>query len=72
MNEVKKIKLEDLPHGARIKGMAPIGVTWWATWNKHKQRWKPDGNCPAGEFAALEYNGMVIDIPANEGYTVYD
>lgn len=68
----ERIKLEDLPDGARILGLAPIGVRWHATWNKSSQTWKPDGNCPAHEFAALTYDGKVLDIPANEGYEPYN
>lgn len=70
-SDMSRVKLEDLPHGARVMGLAPIGVRWWATWDKHRQRMKPDGNCPAGEFAALEWNGLVLDIPGNENYIPY-
>lgn len=70
--ERQRVKLEDLPDNARIRGMAPMGVVWWATWNKGRQQWKPDGNCPPSEFAALTFSGMIIDIPANENYQPYD
>lgn len=71
MNDQQKIKLKDLPDRARVKGLGPIGITWWATWNKSLQRFKPDENCPIGEFAPLEYKGLVIDVPENDNYQTY-
>jgi hypothetical protein len=38
----------EIPIGARILGMAPMGVRWEAVMTKKGIR--PDGNCPPGEF----------------------
>ena len=67
-----KIKPEYIPDGGIIKGLGPIGVVWHAVWNKSKGTWKPDHGLPASEFAALTFNGAVIDIPANENYIPFE
>jgi hypothetical protein len=46
-------KLSDLKTGARIRGLAPFGIRWFAT--KTKTGFKPDGNCPTCEFLPCEY-----------------
>lgn len=43
-------RVRELPPGTRLGGLAPIGVKWSATITRNGKI-KPDGNCPAGEFA---------------------
>jgi len=46
---VPKIKLADVPNGAHILGMAPIGVRWEGTMRNGVVC--PDKGCPKGEFS---------------------
>ena len=42
------LRLADLPVGTRLRGLAPMGVSWEAI--KTRDGVKPDGACPASEF----------------------
>ena len=68
---IPRIKTEDIPHGARIMGLAPVGVRAFAAWNKPRGMWTPENSSlPASEFAALEVVSprAIIDIPPNDNY----
>lgn len=43
-----KIAVPDIPVGASVLGMAPIGVRWMATMTRKGP--KPDRGCPRHEF----------------------
>ena len=49
---VPAIRLQDIPAGTRILGLAPIGIRWEGKMGRNGKI-KPAGNCPRGEFAAM-------------------
>lgn len=49
LGEGPTIQWSNVPDGAALYGMAPIGVPWHAV--KKCGRVKPDGNCPRSEYA---------------------
>ena len=44
------LKREEIKPGARLCGLAPIGIQWWGKMGP-KGIVRPDGDCPASEFA---------------------
>lgn len=50
---VKKIKFQDIPDDTPLLGLAPVGVRWTGkmTSSAGVKKVRPEGNCPAREFA---------------------
>lgn len=46
----QKVKYKDVPVGARVLSLAPIGIR--GEGRRGRLGVKPEGNCPRGEFSA--------------------
>lgn len=57
-----KVRLSDLPVGAEILGLAPVGRRWTAVMTKSGI--KPAPGCPAAEFLPCfaSYGGNVVEV----------